>query len=94
MAIVRDLARPESIVDIPMGQSNTSRNRFAITPSDTVNFTKFPREILVGGAGTVAIVDFDNVVTTVTAVAGQSISAICKRINSTGTSATGLVGII
>lgn len=94
MAIVRNQGIIGSKLDKPLGKSATivSKKSFAITPSDTVNFTRYPREIECGGAGTVAVVDFDDVVTSYTVVAGQSIPQICKRVNATGTTATGLVG--
>jgi len=93
MAIVKDLGRPESIIDPHYVRSNASRDNFAITPSDTINFTTPPREIVVGGAGTVAIVEQDDTVVSYTVVAGQRITDYCKRVNSTGTTATGLVGV-
>lgn len=95
MAYVADLSRPNSIIDprLNAGMKTSSRS-FAITPSDVVDFVKQPREIAVGGAGTVAAVLHDNSVSTFTCVAGQVITQICKRVNSTGTTATGLVGIM
>lgn len=94
MAIVANKGIVGNKPDKPLGKSATivSRKSFVITPSDTVNFSRYPREILCGGAGTVAVVDVDDVVTSYTVVAGQSIPQIAKRINSTGTTATPLVG--
>lgn len=95
MAYVKDLARPDSIVDPRLNAGmRTSSRSFAITPSDTTDFVKQPREIDVGGAGTVACVLHDNSVITFTCVAGQTITQICKRVNATGTTATGLVGVM
>jgi hypothetical protein len=94
MAIVKDLGRPESLIDVPLADAHTSRDSFAITPDDAVNFTKIPREIIVGTAGNIVVVKFDNSTVTIAAVAGQTITQICKRINATGTTATGLVGIV
>lgn len=95
MAYVKDLGRPDSILDPRLNAGmRTSSRSFAIVPSDTVNFVKQPREINVGVAGTVACVLHDNTVVQFTCVAGQVITQICKRVNLTGTSATGLVGVM
>lgn len=76
--------------------TRVAKESFVITPSDTVNFaaTRYPREIECGGAGTVAVVDVNNVVTSYTVVAGQSIPQMAKRVNATGTTATPLVGVL
>ncbi len=96
MATVKDLARPESIVDRPLNPRNrmTSRESFTVVPSDTANFARIAREIQCGGAGTVAVVKVDDTVQSFTVVAGESIHQLCKRINSTGTTATLMVGIV
>lgn len=68
---------------------------FAITPSDSVDFTKVPRAIYVGVTGNVVMVNMDN--TTVTWVgcpAGLIIPCVARRINSTSTTASSLVGIL
>lgn len=94
MAIVANKGIIGAKADKPLGRKSTigSRKSFAITPSDTVNLSRYPREIICGGAGTVAVVDVDDVVTSYSVVAGQSIPQIAKRINATGTTATPLVG--
>jgi len=65
-----------------------------ITPSDTVDFSRPPDAIWVGGAGTVAVVSQSGVVSTLTAVAaGTTLPMVVRRINSTGTTATALVAL-
>lgn len=66
-----------------------------VTPSDSTNIavpanTKV-RGILVGGAGVVAALDSRGNVTNITASAGQLIPGLIVRVNSTNTTATGLV---
>lgn len=75
---------------------------FAITPSDSVDFTAaqtYGRSVIdgifVGGAGNVTVVTMHG--TTVLFVglsAGDILPARAKRVNSTGTTATSLVGLM
>lgn len=66
-----------------------------VTPHDSNNITvpsgAKVRGILVGGAGVVAAVDSRGGVTNITASAGQLIPGFIVRVNSTNTTATGLV---
>ena len=64
----------------------------AITPSDTVNL-KVPMAIRCGSAGNVALVNSFDVVLVYTVVAGETLKVLAKRINATGTTATGLIGM-
>lgn len=71
----------------------TAKRSAAVTPSDTVNFGQ-ARSLYVGGAGTVAVVGLDNVVSTyVGCPAGFYILQQCKRVNSTGTNATNILAL-
>jgi hypothetical protein len=69
---------------------------FAITPSDTVNESRPFRGIIIGVAGTVALVTPQGNVVSLPAamVAGVIHSLRGVRVNSTGTTATGLIGIV
>jgi hypothetical protein len=69
---------------------------FAITPSDTTNFAEAARAIYVGSAGNVAVVPIEGgtAVTFVGAVAGSILPVRAIRVNSTGTTAGSLVGLI
>jgi hypothetical protein len=62
-----------------------------VTPSDTA-FVDFVG-LLVGGAGTVAVVDSLGGSASITAAAGQTINARIVQVKATGTTATGLVGL-
>lgn len=67
---------------------------FAITKSDTVNFTRRARYIYVGGAGNVAVQTLDGASVVFTAVPVGTILPIeCLRVNATLTTATALVGL-
>lgn len=64
-----------------------------ITPSNTVDLAKVPVGIMVGGSGDVAAVMQNNAVPMVfTGVpAGTWLPIAVRRVNATGTTATGLV---
>jgi hypothetical protein len=67
----------------------------AITPSDSVDEAKGPfKAIYVGVGGDIAIVGLDNAAVTFKgAVTGSIIPVIGRRVNSTNTAATDMVGI-
>lgn len=64
----------------------------ACTPSDTaqVNYVG----VLVGGTGTVNVVDALGNTTSISAVAGQLVPGRIVQVKATGTSATSLVGLL
>lgn len=67
---------------------------FTITPSDTTNFDKMTDAIFIGGDGNIAVVKKDGTAITFTGViAGQVLPINAIRVNSTGTTATNLVGL-
>lgn len=75
-------------------QPSTASGAFAVTPSDTVNFTIPARALWVGGAGNVAVVtNAGTAVTFVGAAAGTLIPCECVRVNSTDTTATSIVAL-
>ena len=75
--------------------SDPAASFFAITPSDTVPFSRAVRAVYVGGDGNMVLVSPDGVAVTFTGVkAGSVIPANAIRVNATSTTATGLVGLI
>lgn len=72
----------------------TASDFFAITPSDTVELRSDVRAILVGGAGDVVARNEHDEDVTITASAGQLIPIQTSLVLSTGTTATGLVGLV
>lgn len=71
-----------------------SRDFFAITPSDTVNFTFTARALRVGVAGDVVAVREDGTaVKFVNCYAGEVLPIVAIRVNATNTTATDLVGL-
>lgn len=68
----------------------------SITPSDSTDLSAVVRDIRVGGAGDVAVVDTaGNTITFVGCVAGERLGPFfVARVKSTGTTATALVGYL
>lgn len=87
----------QSVSQISSGGAHggSAEDGFAITPSDTVNFDTVARGVYVGGAGNVVAISPGGTVLTFTAVpAGTILPVRIKRINSTSTSATAMVGLV
>lgn len=77
-------------------QLEPSHTYFAITPHDSNDFSQGPvRGIYVGGAGNMVAVTTGGTAVTFTGVlAGSIIPIRAKRVNSTNTTATSLVGLL
>lgn len=71
----------------------TFKNAIAITPHDTTLIAQQVASIYVAGAGTITVLTANNQVVQFTAVAGGVIPIQIKRVNATGTAATGIVGL-
>ena len=65
----------------------------AVTPSDSVDLTPPCRGLYVTGAGNVACVGDDDAVTVFAFAAGEIKPLGPKRVNSTSTTATGIVAL-
>jgi hypothetical protein len=84
--IERLVTRPESAA--------SSEASFAITPSDSVNFTYAIRGIYVGGTGNIVVVNENGSTVTFSNVpVGLILPVRCIRVNSTSTTATLMVGL-
>lgn len=67
---------------------------FAITKSDATDFRYYVRGIYVGGAGDVVVVNPDGTTCTFSSVpAGTILPVKARRVNSTSTTATNMVGL-
>lgn len=71
-----------------------SRN-FAITPSDSADLAQLTRELIVGTGGTVTcdLAKGGRFINTQLTLAAGTHKLAIKRVYSTGTAATGLVGV-
>lgn len=73
----------------------TAEDAISITPSDSAELTKIPRALYVGGAGAIAVVTaLGTAITLSGAVAGSIIPLKVKQVKNTGTTATGLIGLL
>lgn len=86
---------PSRFGDTGRELSAPASNHFAITPHDSTNFTEECRGIYVGVGGDIVVVtQNDDAVTYKNAQSGSIIPIRAKRVNSTSTTATNLVGLI
>jgi len=68
---------------------------FAVTPSDSVNFATDAKALYVGGAGNIVVVTPRGTVLTFVGVPVGAILPVCaRRINSTNTTATNIIGLV
>lgn len=74
---------------------STSHDGFSITPSDSTNFTNVARAIYVGTGGNVVLVtQMGTVLTFANVPAGTTLGVRAKRVNSTSTTASNLIGLL
>lgn len=86
---------PDLFANVHPSLSGPATSAFSVTPSDTAEFSTPPRALYVGGDGDLAIKMLVGDVVTLTSVAGGSILPIrVVRVLSTGTTATGIVGLV
>jgi hypothetical protein len=77
-----------------MNDTRPSKNYFAITPHDSTDFAETTRGIYVGTGGNVVAVRADGTAITFSNVpSGTILPIIAKRVNSTSTTASTLVGL-
>ena len=76
------------------GLESPAERAFAITGNDSTDLTVFPRAIYVGGAGNVKVTTIGGDTVTFSGVlAGSVLPVRVKRVFSTDTTATNLIGI-
>jgi hypothetical protein len=80
---------------IPIGQGAGGTRQFSITPDDDNDLAVVVRAIRVTGAGNVAFIAANDTaaVTWTGCIVGEIIPMYVKRVLSTGTTATGLIGL-
>lgn len=88
------MANTDDFASLSKGLSSPADKHFAITPSDSTDFDHTTRGIYVGGSGNLVVVDQGGTTCTFTGVlAGVVYPIRAKRVNSTSTTATNLVGL-
>jgi len=76
------------------GLESPAERAFAITGNDSTDLTVFPRAIYVGGAGNVKVITLGGDTVTFSGVlAGTVLPVRVKRVFSTDTTATNLLGL-
>lgn len=79
-----------------ISDTRASISAFAITPNDGADLATNTRGIYVGGTGNLAVIleDDTSVVTFMAVPVGSLLPIRVKRVNSTGTTATNLIGLV
>ena len=68
---------------------------FSVTPHDSTDFTARSKALYIGGAGNVAVVSIRGTVLLFVGVqAGTILPVRARRVNSTGTTATSIIGLL
>jgi len=68
---------------------------FAITPNDSTNLTQTVRAIYVGGAGDVSLITAGGSTVTFSGITGSMVLPVTTtRVRASGTTATGIVGLV
>lgn len=85
--------------DLPSALGTPASRAFAITPSNDADLTARVQGLYVGGAGNVALVPADApegaaAVVFLNVPAGMFLPVMARAVRATGTTATGLVGLI
>lgn len=80
----------------PAGQSSAfvALDIVPITPSDTVDLDVVPRELRASGSGTLRVTTFAGAVRNTRIVADVPLPLAVRRVHATGTTATGIEGLI
>jgi hypothetical protein len=85
----------DRFANVTGGISDPGWDAFAVTPSNSANFTATARALYIGGVGDVTVVTANGNVVTFTAVPTGTILPIrCSRVNLTGTGATFITAFI
>lgn len=75
------------------GLDSTGEQHFDITPSDSVDLAIVPRAVYVGGAGDIVLRDKKGVDVTYSPADNSYILIRATRVLSTGTTASGIIGV-
>lgn len=75
--------------------TGSARKLTSITPSDSTELEFVTRALYIGGAGNISVVAADDTSAVILSVAAGAILPIrAKKVNSTSTTATGIVGLL
>lgn len=86
---------PDRFADHARGLTAPADHAFAVTPNDGADLGDVTRALYVGTGGSVAIVfAAGSEATLLNVQSGTVLPVRCRRIKATGTTATGLVGLL
>lgn len=74
--------------------SGVASTAFAVTPHNSTDFATPARGLYVGTTGNVVVVTTTGAVTFTAVPAGAILPVECTRVNSTGTTASNIVGLV
>jgi len=97
LPVVQEGAATEAKQDANTAAINklgSAKRWFPITPDGNTDLATIPDAVYVGGAGDVVLKGSDGTNATFSATAGQILPLSPTRVLSTGTTATGLVGLV
>ncbi len=80
--------------DHSQGLESPANDMIQIAPSDTLDLVTFPRALCAAAAGNVRVTTLAGTVGTVFLAAGAVFPLRVRRVWQTGTTATGLVGLL
>ena len=87
-------AAPMSAVILGQGVGEPADELFLVTPSDSVDLRFVTRCIRVGGAGDLAVLTIRNTLVTIPSVlAGEYVTVRARKVYSTNTTATEIMGM-
>lgn len=87
-------ATPMSAEILGQGVGEPAEELFLVTPSDSVDLRFVTRAIRVGGAGDLAVLTIRNTLVTIPSVlAGETIPIRARKVYSTNTTATEIMGM-
>lgn len=86
---------PDRFADHARGLDAPADHAFAITPSDGTDLSEITRALYVGTGGDLSLITASGATVSLPNVQSGSVLPLrCRRVRATGTSATGLVGLV
>ncbi|MDQ0349731.1 spike base protein, RCAP_Rcc01079 family [Ancylobacter vacuolatus] len=84
----------DTFANFSTGLTAPADDAFAITPADGADLAILPRALWIGGAGTVKVTMKGGGEVTFTHPGGAPLDIRARRVWSTGTTATGIIGLV
>lgn len=86
---------PDRFADHARGLDAPADHAFAISPNDSTDLSETTRALYIGTGGDISLVTASGATVSFTTVLSGSILPVrCRRVRATGTTATGIVGLV